>query len=127
MKTYEAIIKGENIPESGIPESFKVLLKELQALGLDVQVLKDDGTEVEISEDIDYGDSAIYKFAMANNFKDTGDTDRGTLAQGGMTVQEFNAEGELQNSEDENPEEEANAAAGSTADEDDFGDGNHEE
>ena len=127
VKTYEAIIKGENIPESGIPESFKVLLKELQALGLDVQVLKDDGTEVEISEDIDYGDSAIYKFAMANNFKDTGDTDRGTLAQGGMTVQEFNAEGELQNSEDENPEEEANAAAGSTADEDDFGDGNHEE
>ncbi|MDD5939650.1 MAG: DNA-directed RNA polymerase subunit beta [Lachnospiraceae bacterium] len=127
VKTYEAIIKGENIPESGIPESFKVLLKELQALGLDVQVLKDDGTEVEISEDIDYGDSAIYKFAMANNFKDTGDTDRGTLAQGGMTVQEFNAEGELQNSEDENPEEKANAAAGSTADEDDFGDGNHEE
>jgi DNA-directed RNA polymerase subunit beta len=101
VKTYEAIIKGENIPEGGVPESFKVLLKELQALGLDVEVLKDDGSVVEISEDIDYGDSAIYKFAMANNFKDTGDTDRASLAQGGMTLQEFNAEGELQEAEEE--------------------------
>ena len=48
VKTYEAIIKGENIPEPGIPESFKVLLKELQSLGLDVRVLRDDGTEVEM-------------------------------------------------------------------------------
>ncbi len=47
VKTYEAIIKGENIPEPGIPESFKVLLKELQSLGLDVRVLRDDNTEVE--------------------------------------------------------------------------------
>ncbi len=53
VKTYEAIIKGENIPEPGIPESFKVLLKELQSLGLDVSVLRDDGTEVEISENVD--------------------------------------------------------------------------
>ena len=50
VKTYEAIIKGDNIPEPGIPESFKVLLKELQSLGLDVRVLKDDDTEVEIME-----------------------------------------------------------------------------
>ena len=50
MKTYEAIIKGENIPEPGIPESFKVLLKEFQSLALDVRVLKDDMTEVEIQE-----------------------------------------------------------------------------
>ena len=57
VKTYEAIIKGENIPEPGIPESFKVLLKELQSLGLDVRVLKDDGTEVELSENIDYGET----------------------------------------------------------------------
>ncbi|MCD8120897.1 MAG: DNA-directed RNA polymerase subunit beta [Clostridiales bacterium] len=57
VKTYEAIIKGENIPEAGIPESFKVLLKELQSLGLDVRVLRDDGTEVEIAENIDYGDT----------------------------------------------------------------------
>ena len=50
VKTYEAIIKGDNIPEPGIPESFKVLLKELQSLGLDVRVLTDDNTEVEIME-----------------------------------------------------------------------------
>jgi len=59
VKTYEAIIKGENIPEPGIPESFKVLLKEMQSLGLDVQVLRDDGTEVEMNENIDYGDTEL--------------------------------------------------------------------
>ena len=59
VKTYEAIIKGENIPEPGIPESFKVLLKELQSLGLDVKVLRDDNTEVELSENIDYGDTDL--------------------------------------------------------------------
>lgn len=59
VKTYEAIIKGENIAEPGIPESFKVLLKELQSLGLDVRVLKDDHTEVEIKETVDYGDTDI--------------------------------------------------------------------
>ncbi len=57
VKTYEAIIKGENIPEPGIPESFKVLLKELQSLGLDVRVLRDDNTEVEIMENVDYGNT----------------------------------------------------------------------
>ena len=60
VKTYEAIIKGENIPEPGIPESFKVLLKELQSLGLDVKVLKDDNTEVEIMETVDYGDTDLH-------------------------------------------------------------------
>ena len=59
VKTYEAIIKGENIPEPGIPESFKVLLKELQSLGLDVRVLRDDNTEVELTENIDYGDTDL--------------------------------------------------------------------
>ena len=57
VKTYEAIIKGENIPEPGIPESFKVLLKELQSLGLDVRVLRDNGEEVDMSENIDYSDT----------------------------------------------------------------------
>ncbi len=56
VKTYEAIVKGENIPEPGIPESFKVLLKELQALGLDVRVLLEDSTEVEIKESVDDSD-----------------------------------------------------------------------
>ncbi len=59
VKTYEAIIKGDNIPEPGIPESFKVLLKEFQSLGLDVRVLRDDQTEVELGETLDYGDEAV--------------------------------------------------------------------
>ena len=57
VKTYEAIVKGENIPEPGVPESFKVLLKELQALGLDVRVLLEDSTEVEIKESVEDGDT----------------------------------------------------------------------
>ena len=59
VKTYEAIIKGENIPDPGIPESFKVLLKELQSLALDVTVLDEDGNEVMMSENIDYGDEDL--------------------------------------------------------------------
>ena len=59
VKTYESIIKGENIPEPGIPESFKVLLKELQSLGLDVRVLRDNGEEVEMSENIDYAETDL--------------------------------------------------------------------
>lgn len=59
VKTYEAIIKGENIPDPGIPESFKVLLKELQSLGLDVRVLREDNTEVEIMENVDLGETNI--------------------------------------------------------------------
>ena len=59
VKTYEAIIKGENIPEPGVPESFKVLLKELQSLGLDVRVLRDDNTEVEIGENVDYDETDL--------------------------------------------------------------------
>ena len=59
VKTYEAIIKGENIPEPGIPESFKVLLKELQSLALDVRVLRDDNTEVQIAESMDYEETDL--------------------------------------------------------------------
>ena len=62
VKTYEAIIKGDNIPEPGIPESFKVLLKEFQSLALDVRVLREDNTEVEIGENVDYGNDDIRKF-----------------------------------------------------------------
>ncbi len=61
VKTYEAIIKGENIPEPGIPESFKVLLKELQSLGLDVKVLNETETEVELMETSDYGNTDILR------------------------------------------------------------------
>ena len=59
VKTYEAIIKGENIPEPGIPESFKGLLKELQSLALDVRVLRDDNTEVQIAEAMDYEETDL--------------------------------------------------------------------
>ena len=55
VKTYEAIIKGDNIPESGIPESFKVLLKELQSLGLDVRVLRDDSRRYNNEEKESFG------------------------------------------------------------------------
>ena len=59
VKTYEAIIKGDNIPEPGIPESFKVLLKEFQSLALDVRVLKEDQTEVELGELLDYSNEEV--------------------------------------------------------------------
>ena len=52
VKTYEAIVKGEQIQEAGVPESFKVLIKELQSLGLSVEVLSEDETPMELSEDV---------------------------------------------------------------------------
>ncbi len=104
VKTYEAIIKGENIPEPGIPESFKVLLKELQALGLDVRVLREDQTEVEIMETIDYGDTD-YRFEMGDDRK-YDDYDNGSLGTMGYQAQEFDESGELMNSEDEEDEDE---------------------
>ena len=66
VKTYEAIIKGLNIPEPGIPESFKVLLKELQSLALDVKVLKEDNTEVEMKENVDEA-SISYNSVMTDD------------------------------------------------------------
>ena len=62
LKTYEAIIKGDNIPAPGIPESFKVLLKEFQSLGLDVGVLDENGEEVELGESMDTGNENVKKF-----------------------------------------------------------------
>ncbi len=113
VKTYEAIIKGENVPEAGIPESFKVLVKELQALGLDVQILDENGDEVELTENIDY-DNSEYRFEMANNFRDYGDTDSESLSRAGYTSKEFDHEsGEMKDVE-EQPAVEVAAA-------DDFG------
>ncbi|HBY72288.1 MAG TPA: DNA-directed RNA polymerase subunit beta, partial [Lachnospiraceae bacterium] len=80
VKTYEAIIKGENISEPGIPESFKVLLKELQSLALDVTVLDENGNEVKMTESIDYGDSDLTPLIEGdnNNFRyDEGYEDAG--------------------------------------------------
>ncbi len=69
VKTYEAIIKGDNISEPGIPESFKVLLKELQSLALDVTVLDEQGREVKMTENIDYGDTEFTQYIEEDSFK----------------------------------------------------------
>jgi DNA-directed RNA polymerase subunit beta len=100
VKTYEAIIKGDNIPEPGIPESFKVLLKELQALGLDVRVLREDQSEVEIMETVDYGEND-YRYEIEGDSK-YDDYDSGELGQMGYQAQEFDDEsGELVSAEDD--------------------------
>ena len=78
VKTYEAIIKGENIPEAGIPESFKVLLKELQSLGLDVKLLRDDNTEVELKESSEMEDTDIKSILNDKHFSDY-DEDLGSM------------------------------------------------
>ena len=105
VKTYEAIIKGDNIPAPGIPESFKVLLKELQSLGLDVRVLREDNTEVEITENIDYGETD-YRYEIEGDNKNY-DYDKSSLSSMGYQQQEFDEEsGELVNAEDEEPDEE---------------------
>ncbi len=100
VKTYEAIIKGDNIPEPGIPESFKVLLKELQSLGLDVRVMRDDNTEVEIMETIDYGEND-YRYEIEGENKNY-DYEKDSFASMGYQHQEFDEDsGELVSSEDE--------------------------
>ena len=89
-KTYEAIIKGENIPEPGIPESFKVLLKELQSLGLDVRVLRDDNTEVEIMETSDMGETDFRSLIEGDRrYRNDDDEDFG---KHGYSKQEFQGE-----------------------------------
>ncbi len=104
VKTYEAIIKGDNIPEPGIPESFKVLLKELQSLGLDVRVLRDDNTEVEIMESVDYGD-VDYRYDLEGDSKGYNYNDEENLGRMGYQKQEFDADSEeLVSAEDEEEE-----------------------
>ena len=100
VKTYEAIIKGDNIPEPGVPESFKVLLKELQSLGLDVRVLRDDQTEVEIMETIDYGESE-YRYEIEGDSRNY-DYEKESLGSMGYQKQEFDEDsGELVSSDEE--------------------------
>ena len=102
VKTYEAIIKGDNIPEPGIPESFKVLLKELQSLGLDVKVLNEDNTEVEISENIDYGEND-YRFEIEGDRYNREEESFGAM---GYTKQRFDDEsGDIVDDEDAVEEE----------------------
>ena len=100
VKTYEAIIKGENIPEPGIPESFKVLLKELQSLAPDVRVLRDDNTEVEIMETVDYGETDLRSIIEGKKYRD----EKESFGAHGFTEQEFVGE-ELENVEPQEEED----------------------
>ena len=105
VKTYEAIIKGENIPEAGIPESFKVLLKELQSLGLDVRVLRDDNTEVEIMESVDYGETDLHAIMEGDRYSSREDEE--SFGEYGFGKQEFDGEELIDIDESGEDEEEA--------------------
>ena len=99
VKAYEAIIKGENISEPGIPESFKVLLKELQSLALDVRVLRDDQTEVELGETVDYGDDDFNSIMQGDGgFRFDTEESLGDYVHKQQTV---NSDGEFVDVEDE--------------------------
>ena len=99
VKAYEAIIKGENISEPGIPESFKVLLKELQSLALDVRVLRDDQTEVELGETVDYGDDDFNSIMQGDGgFRFDSEESLGDYVHKQQTV---NSDGEFVDVEDE--------------------------
>ena len=100
VKTYEAIIKGDNIPKPGVPESFKVLLKELQSLGLDVRVLGEDMQEVEIMENVDYGDTDM-RSIIEGDSRGREEEDYGSH---GFSKQEFEGE-ELVDVEEEADED----------------------
>ena len=109
VKTYEAIIKGENIPDPGIPESFKVMLKELQALGLDIRLLKNDNTEVELREMSEYETTSlndiINERGYNNNYRES-------YAAYGYQTQEFNKDGELEAVSEEPAEDAADSYDG---------------
>ena len=105
VKTYEAIIKGDNIPEPGVPESFKVLLKELQSLGLDIKVLREDNTEVEIMESVDYTDSDYrYEIEGDNAGRDFGQE---SFEENGFSQGQLNEDGDIVAEENSNDDFEA--------------------
>ncbi len=105
VKTYEAIIKGDNIPEPGVPESFKVLLKELQSLGLDVRVLDEDRNEVQLMETSEYGNTNLN--AIIAGDKDFAFESSESFEKHGFSKQEFNEDGELETIDDEEMDDEA--------------------
>ena len=124
VKTYEAIIKGENIPEPGIPESFKVLLKELQSLGLDVRVLRDDNTEVEIMETSDMGETDFRSLIEGDRrYRNDDDEDFG---KHGYSKQEFQGE-ELVDVEEESESDDDFDMNFEENDDYDFGDSSDDE
>ncbi len=102
VKTYEAIIKGENVPEPGIPESFKVLIKEMQSLGLDVKVLRDDNTEVKIMETVEYGETDLRSVIEGDRIDRRHEEE--SFGKFGFGRQEFRGE-ELVDIEDDDIEE----------------------
>ena len=97
VKTYEAIIKGLNIPSAGIPESFKVLIKELQSLGLDVRVLRDDNTEVKIMDTSEFNQDFRSVMEGDTRYRENSRD----FAAGGFQTQRFNIQGELEDASDE--------------------------
>ena len=113
VKTYEAIIKGDNIPEPGIPESFKVLLQELRSLALDVKVLDENGEEVNIQESIIGGDETP-NYDELKDFK----YDDGEFGEHGYQKQEF-VDGEMSNVEENDDDDFDDSDFGS---DDDFSD-----
>ena len=104
VKTYEAIIKGDNIPEPGIPESFKVLLKELQSLGLDIRVLREDNIEVEIMETIDYGETDLR--AVIEGDSRYNDDDSNAFRSNGYSTKVFDENEELVDADEDDDSDE---------------------
>ena len=103
VKTYEAIIKGDNIPEPGIPESFKVLLKELQSLGLDITLEDENGEEVTLLETSEYGNTDLN--AIIQGDRDFNYEEKESFGEMGFSKQEFNENEELVSIEEEEPED----------------------
>ena len=127
VKTYEAVIKGENIPDAGIPESFKVLLKELQSLGLDISVLGEDGREVELKENTEYADLSIHSIIEGESrhhgredFKSAGYSEQ--EVKDGEFVSVSDDASELQDSADADYDGDIDSGDDSSYDEDSFDD-----
>jgi DNA-directed RNA polymerase subunit beta len=117
VKTYEAIIKGENIPEPGIPESFKVLLKELQSLALDVRVLDNNDNEVRLLESSEY-EVTDFKKVLDDGYHRNSKDDEAEFAKSGATIQTTGDEGFV------DADDAAYEGDDSLEDVDDYGDGN---
>jgi DNA-directed RNA polymerase subunit beta len=104
VKTYEAIVKGENIPEPGIPESFKVLIKEMQSLALDVKVLTDENQEIEIKESTDLdGISGLESIIDSESLRDEEDffEDEGGFSEERLEADESDGDFDLEDSDED--------------------------
>ena len=97
VKTYESIIKGTNIPKPGIPESFKVLMKEMQSLGLDVRVLDEDRNEVQLKETVDYGETDLRAVIEGDS---RGRRNEENFASHGFTKQHWGGDEQLEDEVD---------------------------